>query len=422
MTEKDVFPMSQRELNRLHIVRKVLERSCKQREAAELLNLSTRQIRRILVRLHQEGDGGIIHKSRGKPSGRRIRPPIRKRILQHFRKHYHDFGPTLASEKLLERHSLKVHPETLRLWLKKDHIPYPERKPRPHRSWRPRKECLGEMVQIDGSHHDWLEGRGLKLCLMAYIDDAASRVFARFYAYEGTLPAMDSLKRYSARYGIPQSLYLDRHTTYKSWAKPTIEEDLADTGPLSQFGRACKQLGLKLIYANSPQAKGRIERQFRTFQDRLVKELRLEGAKTIEDANRVLEAYLPKYNARFQIQALKDTDLHRALSDRLPLESIFSIRDTRVLRNDFTIPYKNKLYQIQENVRTKTLTIEERLDGTLAIRHKDRDLSFHEIKIRPNQKKKEKQSKPNKKPKAHQSPVPWHPWRKFTCFKKPNAA
>ncbi len=209
----------QGELKRLHVIQKVLERVIKQVEAAEILLLSSRQIGRIVKRIKIEGDKGIIHKSRGKPSNRRIPGKIRDRVIKLYRTQYQDFGPTLASEKLLEREGIGINDETLRRWLIETGDWKKTRKHRGHRRWRERKPHYGEMVQMDGSHHDWFEGRGPCCVLMGYIDDATGTVFGRFYDYEGTIPAMDSFKRYVKKYGLPMKVYLDKHTTYRSTAR-----------------------------------------------------------------------------------------------------------------------------------------------------------------------------------------------------------
>lgn len=250
---------------------------------------------------------------------------------------------------------------------------------------------------------------------MGYKDDATGKVYARFYEYEGTVPALDSLKRYIGKYGIPQSVYLDKHTTYKSTKVLEVAEQLAGRKEsLSQFGRACEELGVKVIYAHSPQAKGRIERQFRTFQHRLMREMRLAGTKTLEEANKVLEGYLPKYNRRFEVPAANKADLHRSVPRALNLKSIFSVKEKRVVRNDWTIPYLGKFYQILESVQAKQVVVERRLDGTLGISHEGRSLRFKAI------------STPAKKPKKPLLPkgLPWncmrrkvgprHPWKPLT--------
>ncbi len=196
---------------------------------------------------------------------------------------------------------------------------------------------MGELIQLDGSHHDWLEGRGPHCVLMAYIDDASSRVFARFYAYEGTVPALDSFQRYVKQYGIPLAVYADKHTTYRSPAEPTVEEQLAGVKPTSQFGRALGDLGVELIPAHSPQAKGRIERLFKTLQDRLIKEMRLAGIATLADANRFLPTWLSRYNRRFAVQPTRTTDLHRPLLANTDVRSVLAVKTRRVLRRDWTV-------------------------------------------------------------------------------------
>ena len=383
MAGKDIIMATQAELKRLHVVHKALEKTITQTEAACDIDLSSRQVRRIIARVREEGDKGIIHRSRGKPSNRAMPNTIKDKALRLFRDKYRDFGPTLASEKLFERDKIKVNDETLRLWLIERDIPYRKRKKRPHRQWRERKECFGQMIQMDGSHHPWFETRGDKCVLMGYIDDATGRPFARFYTYEGTLPAMDSFKRYIKRHGIPISVYLDKHTTYKSNGKPSIEDELNDTASLSQFERALKELSVEVIHANSPQAKGRVERIFNTFQDRLVKELRLEKISSIDEANAFLGQYLVGYAKRFGKQPAKDEDFHRPCSKSVDLDRILCIRTERAIRNDFTVAHNKRLYQVLDNVRAERVVIEEYVNGSMKIWHKDTDLKFKAISVRP---------------------------------------
>ena len=383
MTEMDMITMSRRETKRLHIIHQVLDKRITQKKAAELVNLSSRQVRRMLKRVREEGDDGISHRSRGKTSKRRVPIKIKEKALKLFREKYSDFGPTFASEKLLDVHAIKISKETLRLWLNKENIPYEKRKGRKHRQWRERKHHFGEMVQMDGSHHAWFEDRGPECVLMGYIDDATGTVYGRFYDYEGTMPAMDSFKRYIKRYGIPQSVYLDKHTTYKSPAKQTVEDELEDKKPMSQFERSLSELGVTVIHANSPQAKGRVERSFRTLQDRLVKEMRLAGVKSVEQANAFLKTYLPVFNRKFKVKPGSDVDVHQAALFKRELEKIFCIREERTLRNDFTIAYNGKLYQIKDAVKAQKVAVEERLDGSLHISHKGQGLTYREIKTRP---------------------------------------
>lgn len=380
---EDILTMSQRELRRLHVLRKAIDKRLRQREAAELLALSQRHIRRLIKRVREESDKGIIHRSRGKASHRAINETTKKRILVLCRGRYHGFNPVFASEKLFEREKISINRETLRQWFIAEGIAYTTRKPRPHRRWRERKAYCGQMVQMDGSHHDWFEGRAPACVLMGYIDDATSRVYARFYEYEGTFPAMDSFNRYVLRYGLPQDVYLDCHPTYKGYKTPKIEDELLNRQTLSQFGRALEELGVHLIHAQSAPAKGRIERLFKTFQDRLVKEMRLKGLKSIAEGNEFLGHYLPVFNKRFNVVALKAEDLHRPLLSGIDLAKIFSVRKPRALRNDFTVVHNGKLYQVEDNVRTKEVIAEERLNGSLCITYKNRELRYRQILQRP---------------------------------------
>jgi transposase len=379
MADKDIITMSQRELKRLELIRRALDRVIKQREAAGILGLSERQIRRLVKRVRKEGAEGIIHKSRGKPSHRMVPKRVKSKVLKLCEGIYKGFNPTFAAEKLSERDGITISRETIRGWFIAEEIEYDKRKGRPHRQWRERKHYFGEMIQVDGSHHDWFEGRGPACVLMGYIDDARGQVYARFYEYEGTIPAMDSFKRYSEKYGLPVSIYLDCHSTYKAQAEPTIEEQLEGKVPATQFGRALKELGVEIIYALSPQAKGRIERLFRTFQDRLVKEMRLRKISTIEGANTFLESYVPLYNKRFSAAAAKDGDLHRPLSRGLDLDAILRVKTEHVLRNDFTVVHKKRLYQVLSRVRAKQVVVEERLDGRIEITYKGERLDYKEI-------------------------------------------
>jgi transposase len=410
LARKDIIKLSQEELKRLYILKKVNEKKVKQREAAEILGVSTRQIRRLARRIKREGEAGIVHKSRGKPSNRKIPEETRKMITELYRKEYGDFGPTLAAEKLLERHKLRISDETLRLWLIESGDWKVKRKKKQHRQWRERKHHYGEMVQIDGSHHDWFEGRGPECVLMGYIDDATGKVFGRFYEYEGTIPAMESCRRYMRKYGIPMSIYLDKHTTYKSPVKEPGYYGETQKESLSQFERAMKELGVDVIHAHSPQAKGRIERLFKTFQDRVVKEMRLRGIKSIEEGNRFLEYYLPIYNRRFSIQAQATDNFHRELPKGFKLDTILCRKTERTVRNDFTVSHKGVLYQITESTDARKVTVEERINGSLRITYKGRNLKFRGITQRPGKEPRQKQYIRSKK---KYTPPAKHPWRQY---------
>jgi hypothetical protein len=404
---EDILTMSQKELKRLHVIRKAIEKRLKQREAAGLLDLSERQIRRLVWRIRQESDKGIIHRLRGRQSHRAIAIGIKQKAISLCKTKYTGFNPTFASEKLFERDKIRISRETLRQWFIAGGIAYQKRKARPHRKWRQRKAHCGEMLQMDGSHHGWFEDRGPECVLMGYIDDASSRVYARFYDYEGTLPAMDGFRGYCLKYGLPLDVYLDRHTTYKAKDKQTIADELANRASLSQFGRALEELGVHLIHAQSAPAKGRVERLFKTFQDRLIKEMRLKNIGSIAAGNEFLKTYLPVFNKRFSVEPLSPEDLHRPLPKGVDLDRIFSVRTTRALRNDFTVAYECKLYQVEDNVRAKEIILEESIDGSLLITHNGRLLRYHEITQRPAK---------IKLPRKHREyfPVPKdHPWRSF---------
>lgn len=378
---KDILMITPEEIQRYQVIRKIFDKDINQQEAAEYLNLSDRQIRRIVRRVRKDGERGVMHRLRGARGCRRLDGSLKDRILELYRNQYADFGPTLASEKLLERDKINVCDETLRLWLIRAGLWRVRQHKKPkERTWRARKEHLGEMVQMDGSHHDWLEGRGPKLVLMGYIDDATSRFYGRFYEYEGTLPAMGSLKAYIKLYGIPRSIYLDKHSTYRNNHKERYTNwPFHDTEELTQFARACKQLGIQLIYAHSPQAKGRVERVFRTHQHRLVKELRLAGSKTCSEASAVLGRYLQPFNRKFGVPAHKEGDWHRSLDSKTDLNEILSIQTKHSLRNDRTIIHKKHWFQVLTRTRAENVIVHEHLNGHMHIQHGQARLAWRPI-------------------------------------------
>ena len=408
MVREDRVIMSVKELRRVSVIRQTMEKKLTQVEAGALLGLTPRHIRRLIARVAQAGDQGLAHRGRGKPSNRQIPEPVKTKALTLYEKQYGDFGPTLAAEKLAERHGIAVHAETLRGWLLAKGMTHFQRRKRPHRAWRERRAHVGELIQLDGSHHDWLEGRGPRCVLMAYIDDASSRVSARFYEYEGTIPAMDSFQRYIRQYGIPLAIYADKHSTYHSPAPPTVDEQLAGVTPTSQFGRALGELGVELIPAHSPQAKGRVERLFKTFQDRVIKEMRLANVSTLDAANQFLQDYLPIYNQRFSVQPVQPADLHRPRPASRELDRSLCIKTTRCLRRDWTVAHHGHLYQVQTNVRATHVQVEERVDGTMRMTHQGRVLVYHAITARP---VKAAEAKKVPRPRHPVTPRPDHPWR-----------
>jgi transposase len=373
----DRIAMSQRERDLLKIMAPVLQGKRTQAEAARLADLSVRQVRRLQRKLQQDGDAALVHGLRGKPSNRRLDTQHRQQILAAYRQRFADFGPTFACEKLAEL-DLHVSPDTLRRWLIAAGLWQRRRRRDPHRSRRPRRACFGELVQIDASIHDWLEGRGETMVLISMIDDATSRVLARFYP-GGTVEAhMDLVWRWLRRYGRPRALYSDRHSIFEPQDKGQLLPD-AET----QFGRALRELDIGLIRAHSPQAKGRVERSFGTAQDRWVKELRLAETCTVEQANAVLERLLPGHNRRFAKPAQDGTDAHRALGSAFDLAAIFSIQTERVVANDYTVRFQNRFYQLHKPIypgeRGGRVVIEQRLDGRMAIRFRTHYLQYQEV-------------------------------------------
>ena len=411
MARKDIITMTQEELKRLHIVKKVLAKELKQIEAADKLDLSLRHTGRITKRVREEGDKGIVHRSRGQPSHNKIPDSIKNKAISLCREKYKGFGPTLASEKLFEIEKIKLSDETLRNWLIEKGLWERRRKRKKHRKWRQRKHHFGEMIQWDGSHHNWLEGRGPECVLIGQIDDATSKKSGQFYKYEGTMPSFASLKRYIKKHGIPHSIYLDRHSTYKSTKKPTVEDELNNREFLSQFERAAKELGITVIHANSAQAKGRIERSFKTDQDRLIKELRLAGISTIEDANKFLKSYWPKHNKRFAVKPLKEGNLHRPIPKGIDLDAILCRKTVHPLRNDFTIVHDKKLYQIRDRAVGRKVTVEERINGAKHITYNGRRLKYKQITASP------QKEKPKPKLRRVHRPPMEHPWKKASYDK-----
>jgi transposase len=373
--------MSQRERDRLKVLQSVRDQQRTQAEAARLLRLSVRQVRRLLRRLEDQGDAALVHGLRGRPSNRRLDPKLRHKVLRAYRKHFADFGPTFASEKLAER-GLAVAPDTLRRWLLAEGLWQPCRRREPHRSRRPRRACFGELVQMDASVHAWLEGRGAEPVLISMIDDATNRLLARFYRQATVETHMDLAWRWLVRHGRPLALYTDRHSIFE----PQDKGQALPEGQ-TQFGRALAELGIDLIRAHSPQAKGRIERSFGTAQDRWVKELRLAGARTVEQANALLEAeLLPHWEKHFTVTAGQSADAHRAVGAKHHLAAILSVQQPRVVANDYTVRFANRWYQLDKPIwpgeRGGKVIVELRLDGTMALRFGSRYLNYHEITAR----------------------------------------
>lgn len=371
MTE--LITMSRKETDRLTILRKVQEGSITQLKAGEILDISDRQIRNLLHLLGKFGPKGIISKKRGKPSNHKYNELIQKKVLELMCQYYDNFAPTLASEKLLENHKIKISRETLRKWMIETHLWIPKtRRQKLHRPRLP-KEYFGEMLQGDGSHHDWFE-IGKFCALIYFIDDATGKITAAKFEKTETLEGyFDILREHLQEHGIPHSIYTDRFSVFES----SIRKE-----NLTQFRRALGTLGINWIGANSPQAKGKIERCNRTLQDRLVKEMKLKGIKTIEEGNRFLREYLPIYNKKFSKEPMKKTDLHRPLEGGLDLSRTLSKYEERTLTKDLTFQFHNKHYIILETTgcfKGKKVEIRVTKEGKLRVFDNNNELKISSL-------------------------------------------
>lgn len=370
--------MNDKEILRLGAIRDVCENRIRRVDAARILSISVRQVQRLVTRFRQFGAAGLVHKRRGKPSSNKISDNIRCRCLNLLHQYYSDFGPTLAHEKLLERHGMSVSLETLRQWMIADGlwVPHAKRKPRVYQP-RHRRDCLGELIQIDGSHHDWFEGRSAKCCLLVYIDDATGRLMnLRFSETESAFDYMVATREYIAQHGKPTALYSDRHAVFH------VSKRDAQSDRLTQFGRVLNDLNIELICANSSQAKGRVERANKTLQDRLVKEMRLQGISTIEQANAWLPDFIADFNRRFAKPPRYPKDMHRPVRESAEeLDDTFAWQELRKLSKSLTFQYDKIVYLIEpteENQRLvhQVVKVLDRPDGTIAIQYGRRKLEF----------------------------------------------
>lgn len=341
------LPMSDTDIRRVEMMRLVSEGTRSLRSASVVLGVSYRQARRIYKRYRAEGAEGVIHRSVGKPSHRRLDECLRHRALDEYRDQYSDFGPTLAAEKLAERDGICVDHETLRRWLICEGMWEVKRNRRHHRERRERRHCFGELVQFDGSHHRWFEQRAPGCCLMNMVDDATGTTLSFMAEQETTEAAMRLLWAWIERYGIPQAVYCDAKSSFVVDREPTISEALEGIKPRGPFELACHKLGIEVIVARSPQAKGRVERNHGVYQDRFVKELRLEKISAIEQANRFLtETYLPLINRKFAKPPIDPQDAHVPLMGQR-LENLFCFEEQRVVSEDYVLRFESRFYQIK---------------------------------------------------------------------------
>ena len=382
--------LSTKDRDRLKVLHQVKGKHLTQRAAAQQLGVSDRWVRKLLRRVKKEGDRGVVHRGRGRVSNRRLPEKVRRQALKLVEAQYRDFGPTLACEYLAQNHQVEVSKETLRQWLIGAGLRrVKRRKAEEVHVWRPRRSCRGELVQWDTSEHDWLEGRGPRLYLVAMIDDATSQAYARFVGHDSTEENLRVLWEYLKRWGRPVEFYTDKSSLFTVNAPAPEAADEAVKEELTQIGRALQELGIGWIAAHSPQAKGRIERFFGTAQDRLVKGLRLAKAASLEEANTYLEReYLPLWNRSFTVVAANPTDAHRPLGAEHELAAILSQVEERVVTPDYTIRYQGKIYQIargdiRAGLRGGRVRVEQRLDGSLAVKFREHYVSTAECQPRP---------------------------------------
>lgn len=404
--------MSQKERVRLVVMEQVKQDELTVAEAGEVLGLSYRQTKRVWRRYRVDGDQGLVHRSRGQP-GKRAKPAkLKARVLARYEERYPDFGPTLAAEYLAEE-GLVVDHETLRRWRLAQGKPRLRRRRQRHRQWRQRKPCFGAMLQLDGSQHDWFEGRGPRCVLMVMVDDATGRVWAQFFEEETTHASYNLLEAWSRQHGLPQSLYVDRDSIYRCEGAGSIADQLAGQEPQTQFGRAMKELGVELILANSPQAKGRVERMNGTLQDRLVKALRLAGISELKAANEHLrKKFLPAFNRKFAMQAASQADVHRKAPRNL--NEVLSWQEQRVVQRDWTLVHERRWYQLDRqhevmSLAGKKVMVRTLRDGTVQLEHGGKKLQWKELSGRP--------ARPavlavtKAQPAKEWKPAADHPWR-----------
>ena len=412
--------MSERELRRVGILARVESGELPVVDAARMLEISYRQAKRLWSRYREEGAEGLKHRSAGRISNRATAKKVRERALRLVRKKYSGaagerFGPTLAAEHLASEDNLVVHPETLRRWMLAEGLWSPARQRRAHRRWRQRRAHFGELVQLDGSFHEWLEGRGPQGCLMNMVDDATSTTLGRMGKEETTWAAAGILRRWIEKHGVPLALYSDWKTVYVK--EPTDQQLLRGEVTTTQFGQMCGRLAIRIIAANSAPAKGRVERNHGTHQDRLVKKLRRKRINTYAGANEYLEKeYLPEHNRRFACAAAAGQDYHRAAPKAAELDEIFRLETERVIGNDWVVRYENRYLQVQTAGRRYApakakVVVCEWEDGRLEIRYRGPKLAWEALVERPTARQ-ETSTKKKSKPYGGTPPTAQHPWKR----------
>jgi len=425
--KKETLPLTDKERDRLKLIHEVEQGHMKGVDAARILGISYRQFKRLNKGCREKGDRALMHGLRKKTSNRRIPDETREKALSLIRENYGDFGPTLAAEMLWERDGISLSKETVRKLMIDDGLRKAKKKKEVHRKKRERRPCFGELVQMDGSHHDWFEGRSEKACLMVMVDDATSETLAFFSSAEDTKSGMTALKMWIEKYGRPRAIYADRHSI---WLAQKGDKGEKDDFEITQLARALRELDIEFIPARSPQAKGRVERSNGTLQDRLVKEMRLDRVVGPEDGNEYLSAYfLPKYNGKFAKKPASKADVHRKLGREHKLSHILSEREKRTVQNDYTVRWKNSIFQIEKpaypGLRGGKVEVGVHLDDTLHLTFKGRELNWHELDTlidtstwrhttpRGSMEGTAPSPKPPPKPSIPWVPPPDHPWRRF---------
>ncbi len=420
MGERGTILMSRKERESLVVMERVVRGEMKLVDASRVLSISYRQCGRRWARYKEKGAAGLVHGLRGQASNRKMPEEVRAAVTGLYRSRYEGFGPVLFAEKLLDEHQIKIDHETVRRLLIKDGAWHPAKKRKKrHRAWRERRAHFGEMVQMDGSHHRWFEDRGKKCCLMVMIDDATGIRMSRLAEEETTEAAMSLLWMWIERYGVPKSLYTDKKNVYVPSEKDQREARLEGRSACTQFGRSCKKLGIRIVRAHSPQAKGRVERSNAVYQDRLVKELRLKGIREIGAANDLLSGGFDRQlNRRFSVQAREKADHHRP-ADEYDLDGIFSIEQERTLSPNWTLSFENHLYQITAgstnySPASRKVLIRRYLNGRLHFFYRGQEVDFKEFtepkKLQCKHLRRKDLPLGINKPSP---PATDHPWRKY---------
>ncbi len=421
MTQK-LICMTEKEITKYNVIQNLIDGKINGTDASKQTGLSVRHIRRLKPRVVKFGPQGLIHKNRGKNSNRKLDNEILEEAKKYLKEKYYYFKPTFASEKLEELDKIKLSKETVRnimidikVWKPKS-----KKQPKQYRCWRPRKDNFGEMQQFDGSYHIWFGN--FETCLLLSVDDATGKItHAKFDYNEGVISVFKFWTEYIQQHGAPISIYLDKFSTYKINHKNAVD----NSEMLTQFQRAVNQIGVKLITAHSPQAKGRVERMFNTLQDRLIKELRLAGIITIDEANKFLKEYIPKFNEKFAVIPNKRTNLHQTINQSLKekLYQIFSVQNKRLVQNDYTIRFQTNYFQLHKEqlitvYKKDTVIVEEHLNGEIKLFFKNHYLDYYVLPERPKREINIKLAALTPQKQDSYKPPADHPWRKFVINPK----